>query len=1000
MVHNEYRMDNRTTKDIKQQIDKLAKSYVPEWKFDEQNPDIGSVIALIYANQLYDNTNRYNTMLEKYHTELVNLLDISLMPAHPASATVIMDVVPDTVSGVAVPKGTKLLAESNDKSIVFETAQSVYMSGASINSVLMTRGTDGRVIPVYGDFKKTDYAGNIIENEENENIVMKPFGLFDFSNEGLDKQAILLYHDSLFDVEEELLDCRIGGNPQFIKALENKEYRMLYYTEEGFLPVEQYSINGEHIYFTKAHKSKKITVNDREYSLIVIEACKPQVESVQVDYIEFSSSGSPVNAEYAGNGTTDYDVNKFNVFGDNLSLYAECYIGMDSYFSKKDSKVTISFDMSFAEKYVGVVRAPEQEDLRIIKRKKRFEQEEHAAYSYAEQISIEYFNGIGWRRLKCDREYENIFAAGEAERVELSFVCPGDWEVSASGGYQGRMLRIQLLKADNCYYQPCIHCYPRITNLNISYTYNEDYKKPVIGTRLYGTQSQDFTAAMLADKPFTVFSRGNYTDTAIYIGFDKVFDNGPVSIWWKLHNSSRDMNKKLRYFYSTNSEFKEMKVVDYTENLSKTGMMMFLPESDMGMLEIEGKKQCWIKIVEENYQDSRLSAQIDQIAINAVDVYNVETLEEEDFYLDSVAANASFPVRADRILSAEVWVNEKNELTKQEMLRLMQNNTESVRVNYNYLGEIEEFYVKWEECSNFMASKPDSRHYVLDRVQNRIIFGDGVHVRIPRNLQGTAFTVRVRCCDGKAGNVAAESITASASNIMFISSIYNPEPAFGGSDMEMLDKAMQRGANLLSSGGRFVTEQDYLNEIRNYSDVIESMSIVHNVDRYGECNEGMMYIVLLMKDFMDNSASFYRICNDLKQHILKHCEMSILPEQLLIEEPVFVELCVDVWADIMHIEDNFEIQNSVQKSLEEYLNPISDTHRKGWEIGVLPRKSQIAMRLNAIKSKAIIKHVMVTARYSDRNGTHEVDLEDIKVSPFMVVKNGTHKIHLSQKNTD
>ena len=49
MVLNEYRIDNRTKKDIIDQVEIKAKSYVPEWKFDRLNPDIGSVLALIFS---------------------------------------------------------------------------------------------------------------------------------------------------------------------------------------------------------------------------------------------------------------------------------------------------------------------------------------------------------------------------------------------------------------------------------------------------------------------------------------------------------------------------------------------------------------------------------------------------------------------------------------------------------------------------------------------------------------------------------------------------------------------------------------------------------------------------------------------------------------------------------------------------------------------------------------------------------------------------------------
>ena len=949
-----------------------------------------------------DNVEKFNAMLDKFHTEMVNLMDISLLPAHPAKATVLMELIPDTVSGIQIPKGTKLLADSEDKKIIFETAYSVYMSGARIDSIFMTSGNNGKVVPLFGEFKEENYI-DINSEEESEAITsdelreINEFKLFDFSKNGIEKQAVLLYHDNIFDVENELLDCKIIGNEAFLKDIENGKYKILYYSEDGLDEVENYQVVNEHIYFSKEKKSEKVTIDGKEYSLIVIESKEPKNETVTVESIEFSSAGSPREIEYAGNGTTDYDVTKFNLFGDTLSLYSECYIGMDSYFSKKDSKITITFNTKYVEKYVGLVKEPDQLDLRIIKRKSRFKQEETMAYTHAQEIAIEYFNGIGWKRLQCNQEYENIFAECEPGRIELSFICPSDWEESSSGGYQGRMLRIQLLKADNCYYQPCMHCYPKILDMNISYSYNENYKKPTIGKRLFGTASQEITREIQENKSFTIFSQGNYNETAIYIGFNEVFDNGPISLWWKLKDTIHDSRKKLRFYYSTNSEFKEMKIVDYTDNLSKSGVMLFLPEPDIGMMTIEDKKLCWLKIVEDNPDEMQICPVIQKISLNAVDVKNIETMEAEEFYIDMATANMSFPIRADRILDAEVWVNEKNELTGQEMNYLMQFMSDNVRVTYNYLGEIEEFFVKWEECGTFTAIRDYSRHYILDRMQNKIIFGDGINVRIPRNTEGTAFTVQARCCSGKDGNVIAGAINDSSANIMFINSIYNPNPAYGGSDMEKVESALERGASLLSSGGRFVTEKDYLSEIKNFSDVIEQASIVMNVDRYGRYKDGRMYIILLMKDFIESSASFYAIQSDLKKHLLKNCELSISKDDLLIEEPLFVELNIDVWVKLMRIEDSFEIQNSVGEILDKYLNPISENGKKGWEIGNIPRKSQIMMKLNSIKSKGIINHIMITAKYTDRHGVHEIDLEDLKVTPFMVVKSGKHKIHLTQK---
>ena len=58
--YNTITIDSRTEQDILQEIKQLAESYVPEWKFDTENPDIGSVISMIYARQMMDNVDKYS----------------------------------------------------------------------------------------------------------------------------------------------------------------------------------------------------------------------------------------------------------------------------------------------------------------------------------------------------------------------------------------------------------------------------------------------------------------------------------------------------------------------------------------------------------------------------------------------------------------------------------------------------------------------------------------------------------------------------------------------------------------------------------------------------------------------------------------------------------------------------------------------------------------------------------------------------------------------------
>ena len=164
---NEWKLKSDSQKDIENKIEKLANVYVPEWKFDVQNPDIGSVIGMIFAGQMADNIERYNQVLDKYHTEFINMLGISLLPAKPASAIVLMELVEDTLPGVDVPKGTRLLAETEGEQdeLIFETAHNLHITNSDLSYVFMTKGLDGKIIPLKGHFDCPELVEKTEEQE-------------------------------------------------------------------------------------------------------------------------------------------------------------------------------------------------------------------------------------------------------------------------------------------------------------------------------------------------------------------------------------------------------------------------------------------------------------------------------------------------------------------------------------------------------------------------------------------------------------------------------------------------------------------------------------------------------------------------------------------------------------------------------------------------------------------------------------------------------------------
>ena len=158
MKQDNFKLDSRNVEDIQNQIKDLAASYVPEWNFTTSNPDIGSVLALLFASQMEKNINRFNHMPEKYRTELVNLMDISPLPAKPAETTILMRVASEADEDVYIPKGSKFLADTEESKIVFETAFPVYLTPSSLKTMFMTSGMSGRVLPLMGGLVRKNYV--------------------------------------------------------------------------------------------------------------------------------------------------------------------------------------------------------------------------------------------------------------------------------------------------------------------------------------------------------------------------------------------------------------------------------------------------------------------------------------------------------------------------------------------------------------------------------------------------------------------------------------------------------------------------------------------------------------------------------------------------------------------------------------------------------------------------------------------------------------------------
>jgi len=1012
--------------EIENRIEKLAASYVPEWRFNRDDPDIGSVIAQVFAKQTEENYRLMSMMPERYHLEFVNMLDFTLNPAQPAGSLVIFNLNGGVLPGAQLPKGTRLSAESEKTDIgyvIYETDRNIYVTEAQIKAVFMTDMERGTVSPIFGDFaipKILPENAVIIRDDEeigddennspklladivDEQMIAQipPYVLFG-EKTNIGQSVLIIYHDRLFDGVDEPIYIRFSGGKELTKRTANGEFTFKYLANSGFEEFDKVRLldDNETFELVKSKECNRISINSKEMSVVILTGHEPMCDSVETEGISISAGGSKKAPEYVGDGQMELDIRKFNPFSDTLALYNECYIGHDPCFSKKGAHIRLDFKVSYQDNQIRISAEQEEAELTVIKRKPKKQPYDNPSLVKADEITIEYYNGVGWKKLICDTEYAALFANAENGSYSLSFVCPDDWVSSESGPYSGRCLRMRITRSDNCYMRPAIHTYPIIADLKINYTYEGKYVSPVKLERIAGTSKFDITDSLGKKRPFTVMSGNEYAEDMLYIGLDRKLEEGPISLYFQLAELSNQNGVRFRMEYSSQNGFKEMRFTDLTEEFTRSGTVMFLPPADMSEATIEGNRLYWIRIIRSKAQRSENSdaflPHIVRMCLNAVTVTNVQTGDETDYYIDDVMPNMRFSLGSGNILDADIWVNEAGTIRKEEQESLLAQFPEKVRAEYDLLGRISAFYVLWSETDDFYDSN-DRRCYRLDRMTGEVMFSDGNICDMPRVTDDVAFKARIRSTDGENGNLSEGMINAFAGDAPYIDNLYNPIRAHGGSNLETLDHALMRGAGIMHARGKLVSEGDYERFIKEYSDSIESTKIVVGETIDGLKDPSDISIVLLMKDFADGAFSFHRISGLLKKELLKHCELTISEDNLHIVEPIFVDISVTVWATVMDMDDSFEVQNELKSVLTSYLNPVSNKNNSGWAIGVLPKESNILMRLSVLRSRAIIQRITVIGRYTDASGEHELDTRDIAITPFMVTRSGKHKVIVTNK---
>jgi hypothetical protein len=976
-----FKVDNRNRNDLLSLIEELAESYTPEWKFSTLNPDAISVIGLIYANQTLYNIKNMNQLMTKYHIEFANMYGIFQKSASAAKTICVFGVNENIDTGAELKRGTQVIGMDNEgNEIIFALSHDICIATSKLTDIIGISGRNKKLVVHKGDYKQYDVGEGSFKPVigEGEPVGEEPIRFFDYNSRNninksnSYKQAIIMEFEVPNGVTLSKIALRFTGSlpdDALARLLSDKSrFHFEYVTDGEVREFNKITYNGD--------KVELVTNGGFEKTIVLENLSK---ESPCIDSVEMFITDMDKNGSFLWNGKSEVVDDIFFPFGQQPTLYDEFYIGQEFLFGQSRTRAKLHFKLEFST-YCVKNQAVYEPDLKIIKRKSKASNVKPHYNCFVQEVSFDYFNGKGWKHLKTDRDMTVLFSdIQNAGEYDVIFEIPDDWETVVAGGYEGKCIRMQVIKADNCYINDVEYYYPIFSEFGLTMVGQMRGMEPTSLSYVHGQVKEEGLSHAFSDMEY----EGDY----MFFGFDKRLPNGPVSLFMDVKKPSSASGKSLEFAYSSPKGFKSLKVIDDTQMFQSSGLIRFIPPQDMAQCEVEGQSRYWIRIEDKSGSNPILN----DIYLNSAYVENGVEKEEQDYYVDTVTAHMRFPLYAQNIISAEVWVNEREQLSADEMASLTQSKDVETRIVYNFMGEIEEFYVLWKEVSDFDDLGDMRRCYVIDRSRNEIIFGDGVHSNVPTNITGVAFKVKVTSCDGENANIAPEAIDRFRSSILSVEDVTNPIGAYGGTDIENVGDALRRGSNILSSRKRLVSKNDYINESLLFSDTIGQVDCVVEGEK--------IYLVLLMKDYKKSEFSFRNIKDKLHDHLVESCEITCQPFDIRIVEPVFVRVCVDVWLEVGDVSKSLEIKQEWADKLAEYLEPSDEQNTGGWRIGKLPNVRQIRLVLSALegntKDTIEVKNINIMAAYTMNGIEYEVGLERLQVKPFMYCCNGNHNIYIN-----
>lgn len=946
-------LDKRTSVDIFKEALKLALVYCPEWAGnfpqdidnyfspDGEGPnDKGVVMLKLFSRLTKHLVTQINRLPDKHKIIFLDFVGIDLLPPKPASVPLTFNLSKGT-TGTFVSKGTTVASEE-DTEVVFETTEDLQVDDFKFKALFSINPWED---------KYTNHS-NVLEGNEEEFML---FGK-DAAEKAIE-HVIYLGDDILFYLKgtDEILEIKFEGN-----NLSHNYFAQWYDGNGNLLDTGLRDEDGALVVVVKNAKELKPTfINNVESIWLSIRPEGSTLITNDTFYSlpEISNITSTVNvigilpeAVFFNNSLVDAKKG-FYPFGEAPKYGDTLYIGANDCFSKVNAEISLEFQFE-----------KELNDIDVT-------------------LSWEYWDGNRWNIIEDVKDNTNAFT----KNGQITFVCPTIIPVEiegalnkwarvkiVSGGYgsEGTYVETTPIKdvinefpendftAENknriieelnnkkiCFginYQPPSFTPPLINFFNMGHKYES--KQPqwtiVYNDFLYKNINMEF------NELWRPYGPSAETKPALFLGFEKNISNVPITLLFvSIYLKYGDEEKKIPCCRAKKSRGNDKDTIDFAwkyfdgslwgefDSSSETDVLVageivkLLPPSDLQKTVKFERDLYWLKL--EPYDCEWLPCPVlNGIFPNAVNAVNAVTIENE-----VLGSGTGDPVLSLSFLKTPVLEGQIIEVKEdavpsieEQAIIVDEEGKDAIRMTKDECGEINEIWTRWHQVSNFTLSSSLSRHYILDRTNGTVTFGDGTRGMSVPVGSNNIMAVKYLAGGGKRGNQGINTITGLRTTIPGIDNVLNQVSSFGGKDLEVTENVVNRGPHTVKNRGRAITKEDFeWLACEASQNIIEAKCFISG---WAEIK-----IIIVPRSEENTPLPNIGLINNVRNYLEKRCLVT-LRNSIKIVGPEYRIIDIEITAKPNSPDEYAIVIECVKRRFDTYLHPVNGSQDcTGWKLG-------------------------------------------------------------------